>query len=81
MSAPLFACRDLVVLLDAGRSLRRVLDGVSLELRPGEPFGLLGESGSGKTLLFHSVLGLSDAVPGIVAGAAELLGQPLFPEI
>jgi len=79
VSAPvLLAVRGLVVALEAGRSLRRVLDRVDIEVRAGEPFGLLGESGSGKTLLLHSVLGLSEAVPGVVAGAARVLHLDLF---
>lgn len=35
-----------------------VLDGVSLALRPGEILGVIGETGSGKTTLARTVLGL-----------------------
>jgi ABC-2 type transport system ATP-binding protein len=37
----------------------RALDGVDLEVRPGEVFGLLGANGAGKTTLVKVLLGLS----------------------
>jgi ABC-type glutathione transport system ATPase component len=49
---------DLEVHYGLGRKRRRVLDGVSLTVSPGEAIGLIGETGSGKTTLARAVLGL-----------------------
>ena len=49
---------DLEVHYGLGRQRRRVLDGVSLTVSPGEAIGVIGETGSGKTTLARAVLGL-----------------------
>ncbi|MGP9735925.1 ABC transporter ATP-binding protein [Brachybacterium sp. AOP42-C2-15] len=46
---------------------REVLHGISLEVAPGEVVGLIGGSGSGKTSLARSVLGLVPTTRGTVA--------------
>ena len=56
----------------APRTLR-ALDGVSLELRPGETLGVVGESGSGKSTLARAVLRLVRPTSGRVC----LLGREL----
>jgi ABC-type multidrug transport system fused ATPase/permease subunit len=43
-----------------------VLDGVDLELRPGETVALVGPSGSGKSTVASIVLGLADPIGGRV---------------
>ncbi len=48
------------------------LRGVSLEVRPGEAWGVVGESGAGKTTLMHLVLGLLEPTEGSV----RLKGEP-----
>ncbi|MEO8224259.1 MAG: ABC transporter ATP-binding protein [Gammaproteobacteria bacterium] len=53
--------------------LLRALDGVSLELRPGETLGVVGESGSGKSTLARAVLRLVKPTGGRVC----LLGREL----
>ncbi len=56
-----------------GRRSEAAVDGVDLEVQPGESVGLIGESGSGKTTLVRAALGLLDFEQGEV----ELLGHPL----
>jgi phospholipid/cholesterol/gamma-HCH transport system ATP-binding protein len=51
---PLISIRDLTVQYDG----RRVLDGLSLDIEPGETMVLLGGSGSGKSTLLRHIIGL-----------------------
>ncbi|MDN5917464.1 MAG: ABC transporter ATP-binding protein [Pseudonocardia sp.] len=56
-----------------------VLDGVDLELAPGECLMLLGESGSGKTTLARGLAGLLELNQGSVALRGEALGYDRTP--
>lgn len=70
--------RDLTVAVGAGRqSPVPVVRGIDLTLRRGEVLGLVGESGTGKTLTALSLMGL--APPGAtVGGSVRLLGEELL---
>ena len=48
------------------REERWTLRGVSLEIQPGEAWGVVGESGAGKTTLMNLVLGLLEPTEGAV---------------
>src|SRR5215831_10980640 len=52
---------------------RRVLDGLDLDIRPGESVALLGANGSGKTTMLRCVVGLARPDAGTIAiGGADL---------
>jgi phospholipid/cholesterol/gamma-HCH transport system ATP-binding protein len=58
----IISIRDLVVEYDG----RRVLDGVNLDIEPGETMVLLGGSGSGKSTLLRQIIGLERPKSGSV---------------
>ena len=64
---PLVSIADLKVHFDLGRRrIVKAVDGVSLEIFPGETLGLVGESGCGKTTLGRAVLRLIEPTSGRV---------------
>lgn len=53
--------------LAAGYGERRVLEGVDLEVRPGELWAVLGPNGAGKSTLVRAAMGLLPALSGSVS--------------
>jgi peptide/nickel transport system permease protein len=62
-----------------GPRIYRAVNDVSLRLDPSECLGLIGESGSGKSVTALSVMGLVASPPGVITGGAvRLQGQDLI---
>lgn len=57
---PAMKVEDLCVDLVTRRQKKRIVDHVKFEVYPGECLGILGESGSGKSMSLKAVLGLLD---------------------
>jgi energy-coupling factor transporter ATP-binding protein EcfA2/energy-coupling factor transporter transmembrane protein EcfT len=71
---PLLSIRDLC----AGYGQRKVLQDVSLEIRPGEIVALMGDNGSGKSTLLSTIMGLIEPTGGSIAlGGAEAVRTPV----
>ncbi len=66
-SLPLLDCQDLVVSYTTSEGgSRRILDGLSLEIRQGQTIGIAGPSGSGKSTWLRCVLRLIHPASGEV---------------
>ena len=76
---PLLRVSDLRTYYVGFRGTRvvKAVDGVSFTLEPGETFGLVGESGCGKTTTCHSIVRLLAPSASIVSGSIELDGDDL----
>jgi peptide/nickel transport system permease protein len=65
-----------------GPRIYRAVGGVDLQIQPGECLGLIGESGSGKSVTALSIMGLVASPPGKITGGSvyyrgeELVGAP-----
>jgi oligopeptide/dipeptide ABC transporter ATP-binding protein len=78
MSEPLLAIEGLTLAVEGDNALRRILDGVTLELYPNRVTGLVGESGSGKTMTALASMGLLPSAVKILAGRILFEGQDLL---
>ncbi len=74
----LLEIENLETLLHTGDTPVRAVDGLSLEIFPGETFALLGESGCGKSMTALSIMRLLPEVGEIVAGQVKINGTDLL---
>ena len=77
MTAPLLAIEDLVVSFPSNHAPLHAVDRVSFALKPGESLVIAGESGSGKSLLCRSILGVEPETAK-VAGRLDWKGKSLL---
>ena len=81
-SDDLLAIQDLETRFVVGSRIYRAVNKVSLAVKPGECLGVIGESGSGKSVTALSVMGLVASPPGVITGGAvryrgeDLIGAP-----
>ncbi|MEM9524593.1 MAG: dipeptide/oligopeptide/nickel ABC transporter permease/ATP-binding protein, partial [Pseudomonadota bacterium] len=78
----LLAIQELRTEFRVGARVYKAVNGVTLTVKPGECLGVIGESGSGKSVTAMSVTGLVASPPGVIAGGAarfegeDLIGAP-----
>ncbi len=74
MPDTLLQVEDLKTYFFTEAGVVKAVDGISFDLRKGEPLGLVGESGSGKTVTALSILGVVPR-PGRIISGRILLGS------
>jgi peptide/nickel transport system ATP-binding protein len=75
---PALSIRRLTVALPPGTDRAYAVRDISFDIQPGEVTCLIGESGSGKSVISQCVMGLLPATLPVRSGAVELRGEPLL---
>ncbi|MGV6806801.1 MAG: ABC transporter ATP-binding protein [bacterium] len=79
MTDVLLSVRDLKTWFSQGENTARAVDGVSFDIRKGETFALMGESGCGKSMTSLSIMQLVPQPAGrIVEGSVRLGDEELL---
>ncbi|MDX6295643.1 MAG: peptide/nickel transport system ATP-binding protein [Kribbellaceae bacterium] len=76
-SQPILEVRDLTVEYDTGHNSVVAVDGVDLDVHPGEFVGVVGESGCGKSTLLFAIAQLLSPPAAITGGSVLFQGQNL----
>ena len=75
MTSPILDIRNLFVRLPEGGDRAFAVNGVNLSIQPGEIVCLLGESGSGKSVIAHAIMGLLPSALTVSSGSIDVLGD------
>lgn len=74
-SRPLLHVDHLTVEFPTRRGTLTAVDDVSLDIKPGEILGVVGESGAGKSMTGYAIIGLLEPPGRIAGGTIELDGE------
>jgi peptide/nickel transport system ATP-binding protein len=77
-SAPLVSVRDLTVRFTAGPKPVHAVNGVSFDIAPGEVLGVLGESGSGKSVTLRALLRILPERRTRIDGDVRIAGKDVL---
>lgn len=69
---------NLAVEFTVDKKTIRPIGGVSFEMEAGEVLGMVGETGSGKSLTAHAIMGLTPLVGGKVTGSVQFGDKDLL---
>ena len=76
MSDPTLSIRNLTIGLPRGADRDKAVEDFTLDLQPGKVTCLIGESGSGKSLVARSILGLLPKSVAVTGGSILFEGAP-----
>ena len=73
---PLLSVRNLKAYFDLDEGIVKAVDGVTFDVYPGQVFGIVGESGCGKSVTMKAILRIIEP-PGKIVGGEIVLHRPV----